>query len=81
MKQKTYNPEESKVTSTRTKQKGETMDSNKNIWKTIRLLQITGLVLATLLLARQNFVYSMVMAGLVALTTAELVFNLVYREK
>jgi len=59
----------------------KTSNSGKNIVKWVRLIQITVLVLATLLLMRQNFLYAMALGVAVAATTAELIYNLVFREK
>lgn len=52
---------------------------NGNVLKTIRLIQITALILATLLLARQNFVYSIGLSVAVAISTAELIYKIVYK--
>ena len=82
MEQATYNPNEPKSKRIKTKEiKMETKKQrdSKNFEKTIRLAQVVGLVLATLLLVRQDFVYAMVLGGFVALTAAELVYRLVYR--
>lgn len=51
----------------------------KDLMKYVRLLQIAVLILATLLLARQSFLYSWVMAVGVGATTAERIWVLVFR--
>lgn len=66
------------VVKTYPKKKTHTGTWAKNFWKAVRLIQITGLILACLLLARQNFTYSLVLAGFVGLSVAEIVLSLVF---
>lgn len=61
--------------------KTKTVEKSNNAVKYVRLVQITGLILATLLLTRQSFTYSQVCAFFVGVTTAERVWALVFRGK
>lgn len=52
-----------------------------DILKYFRIIQITNMILATIFLARQDFVYAQFLAGVVGLCTVERLWLLIFRNK
>lgn len=63
------------------KKKFESVTIKADILKYFRIIQITNMILATIFLARQDFVYAQFLAGVVGLCTVERLWLLIFRNK
>ena len=63
------------------KKKFEAATIKADILKYFRIIQVTNMILATIFLARQDFVYAQFLAGVVGLCTAERIWLLIFRNK
>lgn len=75
------NTEFKRETNKTIKKKKDHQILKEDILKYVRLIQITNMILATIFLARQDFLYAQFLSGVVGICTAERIWYLVFRNR